>query len=218
MLDMMRDSAHDGQHVYRVLYAAMQIALHYPQADRDILIAACLLHDIGRGAQNEDASICHAHAGALMAYDYLLSRGWPEARAAHVKEAIRTHRYRDDREPLSLEAQILFDADKLDVTGVFGIARTLQYEGQHSEPLYRVDEKGEILDGHEENAKPSFLREYVYKLSRVEERLFTPEARAMARGRQAQMKQFYDQLLQSARSLNRDGRQALLQAMDGPEA
>ncbi len=50
MLSCMNDGAHDRQHIYRVLYYALDIAEEYC-IDQDVLIAACLLHDIGRDAQ-----------------------------------------------------------------------------------------------------------------------------------------------------------------------
>ena len=48
MYQCMLDSAHDREHVYRVLYTALDIAREEENVDMDVLIAACLLHDIGR--------------------------------------------------------------------------------------------------------------------------------------------------------------------------
>ena len=48
MLECMQDSAHDKEHIYRVLYVALDIAEQERHVDYDLLIAACLLHDIGR--------------------------------------------------------------------------------------------------------------------------------------------------------------------------
>lgn len=41
MLDAMEAGAHDAEHVYRVLYAALDIAQTEPAADLDVVIAAC---------------------------------------------------------------------------------------------------------------------------------------------------------------------------------
>ena len=49
MLSCINDGAHDCQHMYRVLYHALDIASNY-DVDKDVLITACLLHDIGRDA------------------------------------------------------------------------------------------------------------------------------------------------------------------------
>lgn len=48
MLSCMEDSAHDKEHIYRVLYTALEIARTEQNVDYDVLVCACLLHDIGR--------------------------------------------------------------------------------------------------------------------------------------------------------------------------
>ena len=87
MLSCMNDGAHDNQHIYRVLYFALDIAGGLT-ADNDILIAASLLHDIGRDAQFKDPKCDHAIVGADMAYNFLLEIGWDENKAFHVKTCI----------------------------------------------------------------------------------------------------------------------------------
>ena len=64
MLSCMQDSAHDREHVYRVLYSALEIASEEADADYDVLVAACLMHEIGRAEQLSDPSLCHAQVGA----------------------------------------------------------------------------------------------------------------------------------------------------------
>ena len=135
MQGCMKDSAHDREHVYRVLYAALDIAKSEKDVNYDILIAACLLHDIGRQAQIENPSLCHAEVGAEAAKEYLLGCGYGQDFAEQVAECIRSHRFRKEQPPKSIEAKILFDADKLDVTGAMGVARTLLYGGRLSRPL-----------------------------------------------------------------------------------
>ena len=70
-----QDTSHDSEHIYRVLYIAMEIAAAEEQAgesvDYDVLIAACLLHDIGRAEELTDPSVCHASIGAEKAYRFL---------------------------------------------------------------------------------------------------------------------------------------------------
>lgn len=129
MLSCMEDSAHDKEHIYRVLYGALEIARAETDVDYDVLIAACLLHDVGRREQFENPSICHAMVGAEKAYSFLLGNGFGESFAGKVKHCIQTHRFRKSMEPESTEAKILFDADKLDVTGALGIARTFCMKG-----------------------------------------------------------------------------------------
>lgn len=197
MLSHMRDSAHDSQHIYRVLRAALEIAKGHPEADRDILIAACLLHDIGRGEQLKDPSVSHAQAGADMAEACLLEMGWSPARARRVADAVRTHRYRGGARPQTIEGKILYDADKLDVAGAIGVARTLLYQGEIKEPLYRVDARGEPMDGGED--RPSFANEYVHKLAGIYDGFYTREGEAAARPRAEAARSFYESLLREAK-------------------
>ena len=194
MLDKMRDCAHDKHHVYRVLNSALDIANHTDTADPDVLIAACLLHDIGRDAQSADLELCHAEIGGDMAYDFLLSRGWTPQKALHVKDCISTHRFRRDNTPVSIEAKILFDSDKLDSAGATGIARTLVYGGQILEPLYIQDEDGKIIVDGGGAEISSFFQEYNYKLKNVYNTFFTDRAKEIAATRQKTAIDFYEAL------------------------
>lgn len=207
MLSAMADSAHDPQHIYRVLYAALDIAGTEEGVDRDILVAACLLHDVGRADQARDPAVCHAEAGSEKAYAFLRGLGWPEARAAWVRSCVLTHRYRDDRRPESLEAKILFDADKLDVCGAIGIARTLFYGGQISQPLYRLGEDGSVLTAPD--SPPSFFREYNYKLRGIEAGMYTRRAKELAADRRETADGYYDALLSEVRGCAEAGRKGL---------
>lgn len=72
MFSCMDDSAHDKEHIYRVLYNALEIAKTEADVDYDILITACLLHDVGRKEQFENPKLCHAMVGAEKAYQFLL--------------------------------------------------------------------------------------------------------------------------------------------------
>ena len=146
MLSCMRDSAHDREHIYRVLYAALDIASFEEPVDSDVLIAACLLHDIGRREQFENPALCHAAVGAEKALAFLVQNGFPPTFAEKVASCIERHRFRSDRPPVTPEEKILFDADKLDVTGAIGLARTICYKGQAGEPLYSLTEEGEVSD------------------------------------------------------------------------
>ncbi len=187
----MQDSAHDKEHIYRVLYAAMDIAEHEKGVDYDILIAACLLHDIGRQEQYENPKLCHAEVGSKKAYRFLTEKGWTPERAGQVRDCIAAHRFRKGKPPESLEAKILFDADKSDIVGAIGIARTLFYEGVVGEPLYTRREDGSIDDGRDTQTA-SFFREYHYKLKNIYDRFFTARGAQLAKERQKAASDFFE--------------------------
>jgi len=195
MLGKMQDSAHDKHHVYRVLNGALDIAGHETDVDMDVLIAACLLHDIGREEQFANPQLCHAQIGAIMAYEYLVSRNWPTQKAFNVKECIAAHRYRSESPPQSIEAKILFDSDKLEATGLIGIARTLIYQGIVTHPIYIMDDNRQIISQNIEGEdSASFFQEYNFKLKNIYHLLFTQRAKVIAMGRQKAAIDFYDNL------------------------
>ena len=208
MLGIMDDSAHDCQHVYRVLYNALEIAKAEPDVDRDILIAACLLHDIGRPDQIADPSLCHAEVGSEKAYRFLLGLGMTEDFASQVRHCILTHRFRKNLLPQTIEARILFDADKLDVTGAIGIARTLLFKGTVTEPLYRLLPDGTISDGTHDIGH-SFFREYKFKLEKLYDRFLTQKGAELAKERQAIAKAFYESLYREVNEGYTAGQEAL---------
>lgn len=208
MLSCMTDSAHDKEHIYRVLYNALEIAKTEYNVNYDVLIAACLLHDIGRREQFENPTLCHAKVGSDKAYDFLLEHGFAIDYAQQVKECIRSHRYRRDNLPQSLEAKILFDADKLDVAGATGIARTLIYKGTVSEPLYTVSSDGEVLNGEMDEC-PSFFQEYKYKLENLYTGFYTKRAAEIAKERQHSAVDFYNALYNEVSVPYQNGRAEL---------
>ena len=197
MLSCMADSAHDREHIYRVLHYALDIAKHEGGADEKMLTVACLLHDIGRNEQYANPTIDHALCGAEKAYSWLCANGYGGTFASAVKGCIQTHRFRSDNQPGSIEAKILFDADKLDACGAMGIARTLLYKAQVNEPLYSLNGKGEVSDGADD-VEPSFFHEYKYKLEKLYGQFYTMRAYDIAESRKAAAKHFYEALLSEA--------------------
>jgi hypothetical protein len=95
----------------------------------------------------------------------LTDEGWPEARIQAVEHCIRAHRFRGHERPQTLEAQVLFDADKLDVMGAFGAARTIGYALQAGTPIYAVPS---LLPRSGETEVTNAQRhEYLFKLRRA---------------------------------------------------
>lgn len=209
----MDDSAHDREHVYRVLYTALNIAEYEEGVDYDVLITACLLHDIGRKEQFENPKTCHAKEGAKKAYHFLIENGFSEDFAQHVKACIKSHRFRSKNPPETIEAKILFDADKVDVTGAIGIARTLLYQGRMSEPLYLLTPEGKVSDGSEDEQE-SFFREYKHKLEGLYGKFYTRRGAELAAGRREAAEAFYHALLAEIRDSHEVGKQLMEQHME----
>ncbi|HAQ41204.1 MAG TPA: hypothetical protein DCM73_10485 [Clostridiales bacterium] len=208
MRSCMADSAHDKEHIYRVLYTALDIAQYENNVNIDVLVTACLLHDIGRQEQFDNPELCHAKVGGEKAYHFLIRNKFDEKFASKVKDCIKTHRYRADEPPCSLEAKILFDADKIDVTGVIGIARTILYEGHIGEPLYSLLPDGQVSDGTNDST-PSFFQEYKYKLENLYDKFYTKRATCIAKARQASAASFYKNIVEEVSFSYSDGQKLL---------
>ncbi len=188
-------SAHNMDHVERVYNLCLKLA-EGEDVDMEVLKAAALLHDIARVREDDDHSgkTDHALLGAEMAAPILKGLGFPEGKIKHIQDCIITHRYRTGREPESLEARILFDADKLDIIGAVGIARSFMWVGRNNAPIYRkVDdineyakdnlEGGKINGRIKDKTKHSTNIELETKWRHIGERLHTKKAKEVFRER-----------------------------------
>jgi uncharacterized protein len=189
------ESAHDFDHVLRVVALAERIA-RSEGADLEVVRTAALLHDTARNAERETGED-HAVAAARHARALLLDRGASHAFAEAVALAIRDHRFRTGGPPSTLEAQILYDADKLDAIGAIGIARTYAVGGVQGQRLWSAVPADDRINPERPTDLPTEhtpVREYVVKLSRLKDTLYTAEARRIARGRHRFMVAFFTRL------------------------
>ena len=185
------DAVHDFDHVLRVLALAERIG-RAEGADLEIVRAAALLHDAGR-EQAEKEGIDHAAFASDQARCILA--GQPADRVDAVAHAIAAHRFRTGPKPATLEAQVLFDADKLDAIGAVGVARAFAYGGAHGQRLWAPIESVDLAHWAEEGDDPhnhTPVHEFVVKLSRLKEQIFTPAGRAIAEERHAVMVAFFE--------------------------
>ena len=193
------DPVHGFDHVMRVYRLAERLAI-CEGADLEIVRAAALLHD-ARGGQGGDPDqnqerMEHHLASAEFAGEVLLAEGWPEARIVAVQHCIRSHRFRDESEkPTSLEAQVLFDADKLDAIGAVGVARAVAYAAQAGQPAYALPSERFMQSGQRLPEEPhSAYHEFVYKLQRLKARMHTSSGRRLAEQRHRFMEAYFQRL------------------------
>ncbi|TLN28541.1 HD domain-containing protein, partial [bacterium] len=188
------DAVHGFDHVLRVYRLAEKLA-EAAGADLEIVRAAALLHDVQGSHPNGGGRGSHHEASADEAAALLAAEGWNGERIARVQECIRAHRFRGSQRPASLEAQVLFDADKLDVLGAIGVARTIAYATQAGQPTYAAPSRRFLTSGEEEPGEPhSAYHEYLFKLRHVRDRLNTPAALALAEKRHAELVRFFEAL------------------------
>jgi len=118
---------HGYPHVMRVLRNAHEIVeKERLEIDIKALDIAVILHDVGRMVGEP-----HAYYSALIARSLLTLHGFSKDFVEKVDNAIQYHSYSYSREhgikPLSIEAMVLSDADKLDALGVVGFIRVFTF-------------------------------------------------------------------------------------------
>jgi len=184
--------SHDWDHTERVYRLCLRIG-RKEKADLGILRLAALLHDIGREEEDRsDGKICHGRSGAALARGVLERRGLDRASVRAVVHCIRTHRFRKRAVPKTLEAKILFDADKLDSIGAVGVGRAFLFAGEIGARLH--DKAIDVKKTKPYTREDTAYREYLVKLGRVKDRMTTREGKRIAAGRHRFMAAFFDRL------------------------
>ncbi|MCK4634999.1 MAG: HD domain-containing protein [Candidatus Aenigmarchaeota archaeon] len=177
------DGAHGWDHVTRVYNLCMRIGKE-EGADLEVLELAAFLHDIGISEDREN----HEKVSAEITREIL--KDYDKKKMENVIHCIEVHRFSKGLKPITLEAKILQDADKLDVSGAIGIVRTMFYSGFLNRPVY-IPEK-EI--SHEYDGESETAVDHIYeKLMKIREKLNTETAKKIAEQRHDFMKKFMEE-------------------------
>lgn len=191
------DPVHGFDHVMRVYQTAEKLG-QAEGADLEIVRAAALLHDVegAETAGGDEGRKDHHEASAEFAASVLEAEGWPAGRIAAVQHCIRAHRFRNRSEPpQTLEAKVLFDADKLDVIGAIGVVRTIAFDVVIHAPVFAEPSERFLRTGEEEPGEQhSSYHEYFFKLRKIKDQLYTASGRKLAAGRHQFMEAFFEQL------------------------
>ncbi len=184
--------SHGWDHTERVYSLCLHIEKK-EKADLFVLKCSALLHDIGR--THEDISLgqtCHAKKGAILARKILQKYKLDKKTIDKIIHCIETHRFRGTKIPVSKEAKILFDADKLDSIGAIGIGRAFLFAGEVGAKLH--NKNIDIRNTKPYTAEDTAYREFVVKLSKVKDRILTKEGKRIAKERHAFMTEFFSRL------------------------
>ncbi len=191
-------SSHGWDHVERVMMLTGILLESEKNANPFIVKTSAILHDIAREDENSaSGDVCHAELGSKLAYDFLLEKGLDNERASHISRCILTHRYRKDNPPTTIEAMILFDADKLDSIGAVGIGRAFLFSGEIGARLHNTDV--DVTKTHAYTSEDSAYREYMFKLRHIKDRMLTTRGRELAMERHGFMEIFFQKLDEETR-------------------
>jgi len=184
--------SHDWSHIERVYNLAIKIGKK-EKADLEILKLAAILHDIGRKHQDEvNGKIDHAEIGVKLARKILEKYNLEKEKIEKVIHCIETNRFRGDKKPESKEAKILFDADKLDAIGATGIGRAFLFAGEIGAKLH--NKEIDLEKTKEYSKEDTAYREFMVKLRKIKDRMFTKEGKRIAKERHTYMVNFFNRL------------------------
>lgn len=188
--------AHDRFHAKRVRDLSIRLAdACEERVDRDVLPAVAWLHDIGRPRERTGEIEDHGQWAATEAAELLAAESVPSTKIEAVEHCLRSHSIRPSSpEPETLEAKLLFDADKLDAVGARGLVRLACIVGERSG---RAGGKYAVIDdssalGMEPSDGPdiALLREWAR--DRLDA-LYTPPGRQLGASRWDFMEDFFGQ-------------------------
>jgi len=190
------EAGHDWLHVSRVVSTAKQILDTEPQADKEVVILAALLHDIADAKfYGGDESI-----GPKLAESIMKNHNIEQQRLSHVLDIIRNVSYKGGfsiSDFSSLELDIVRDADRLDAIGAIGIARAFTYGGYKNRRLYDEAEKPTEFESREsyKNHQGSTFNHFYEKLVKLKDLFKTNKGKQLALERHEFMLTYMEQFI-----------------------
>jgi HD superfamily phosphodiesterase len=151
---------HDWRHIEMVLHAAEKLAHGRNDLNINLLKASCYIHDIGRVVSDET----HPKESMKIATPYLVKLGVSESDINIIGDSVLNHGIEKILSSVSVEAKLLFDADKLQIISLYGFIRVWGW---------LVEERGMDID-----KAMVFLHEYVHNT--YEKYLQTQKAKKIA--------------------------------------
>ncbi len=192
------DSAgHDYWHVYRVWQLAKHIAKNENKVDSFSLELAALLHDVA-DYKFHDGNL---DVGPRAIHEWLSSLGVDEIVIDQVKLIVSSSSYNasleSDSSQLSIEAQIIHDADKLDAIGAIGIGRAFAYAGAKGRLMHdptRTPNTHMNASEYRASSSPAITHFYE-KLLTLKDRMLTQTGRSLAIKRHKVLEDFLEEFL-----------------------
>lgn len=183
------DPCHDVFHVERVVRNARLLA-RAEGADEDVCASAAWLHDLDRTGARDALGDARAHLAAI---------GAPADFAARVLEAVERHKDKSfapgGKRPMSLEAQVLGDADKLEAIGAIGIARAFSFGGLKARALWD-GAPTDVPEVYVSGKMGTTIQHFYDKLLRLQADFNTETGRRLGAERSAFLRTFLDQFFE----------------------
>ncbi len=186
-------TGHDYTHIERVVSLA-KLILKGEDADESLVVIAAYLHDV-----SDDKVTTNPEAKRQAIVDQLKAVGYDDAFITNVFAIIDNMSYSanlKEHRKLSIEGQIVQDANRLDAIGAIGIARTFYFGGHFGEIMYnpRIMPRAG-MDKSEYRKRGTVINHFYEKLFKLKNQMNTPTAKKIAEHRQQVMQDFVSEFV-----------------------
>lgn len=189
------DGSHDLHHFRRVWHTAQKL-LQEEKAGGDLLtiLAAAYFHDFISLPKNHPDAALSSRMSADKTAEILRNdfTDFPEEKIAGVQHAIHAHSFSAKVTPLTIEAKILQDADRMEAIGAIGIARVFYTAGLLQKDLFEPDDP--LALNRAPDDKQYALDHFQLKLLQLPGLMNTHAGKAMAAERAAYLEDFRQRL------------------------
>jgi uncharacterized protein len=186
-------TGHDYWHALRVYKSAYHLA-KIENADMNIVTGAALLHDVVDSKLDDSKRA----EGYKKIDDWLTALDYSDDEKEKVLYIIDHMSYKGGTNKhikLSLEGQVVQDADRLDALGAIGIARTFAFGGAKGRDMHNPDEAPKEFDDYEafKKYKDTSVNHFYEKLLKLKALMNTTAGKEMAEARHDYMESFLEQ-------------------------
>ena len=185
-------SGHDWWHIVRVRKLAEKLALA-EGGDSFICQLAALVHDLV-----DDKLVADEGLALAEVRDLLTRVGVAANQTDQVLTIIQSISYKGGSQnhlDLTLEGQIVQDADRLDAMGAIGVARTMAYSGHHQRIIHDPEvavRQNMTLDQYRSH-QGTAITHFYEKLLLLKDLMNTKTAKDLAKGRHAFLEAYLEQ-------------------------
>ena len=185
-------SGHDWWHIVRVRKLAEKLALA-EGGDSFICQLAALVHDLV-----DDKLVADEGLALAEVRDLLTRVGVAANQTDQVLTIIQSISYKGGNQnhlDLTLEGQIVQDADRLDAMGAIGVARTMAYSGHHQRIIHDPEvavRQNMTLDQYRSH-QGTAITHFYEKLLLLKDLMNTKTAKELAKGRHAFLEAYLEQ-------------------------
>ena len=185
-------SGHDWWHIVRVRKLAEKLALA-EGGDSFICQLAALVHDLV-----DDKLVADEGLALAEVRDLLTRVGVAANQTDQVLTIIQSISYKGGNQnhlDLTLEGQIVQDADRLDAMGAIGVARTMAYSGYHGRVIHdpEVAARQNMTLEQYRSHQGTAITHFYEKLLLLKDLMKTKTAKELAKGRHAFLEAYLDQ-------------------------